>query len=163
MDIKEERWIRLRWFLRTDFRWNWNKDESHLHRKTDILPSERKRHWHYHVNHPKKRAFCPHNSCLSAKLVYFSCFTMIYVLRKDVAFKGLVERVFAAIPAIYSGGHTGYPSEAWVELGRGNYTINIFHTDEETRRLRRGSSICISVIMLRTDTVSWHKENKEVK
>ncbi len=34
------------------------------------------------------------------------------------------ERVFAAIPTIYSGGHTA-------KLGRANYMINIFHTDEE--------------------------------
>ena len=35
------------------------------------------------------------------------------------------ERVFAAIHAIYSGGHTA-------KLGRANCTIDIFHTDEES-------------------------------
>ena len=39
--------------------------------------------------------------------------------------QNLLERVFAAIPAIYSGGHTA-------KLGRANYTINIFRTDEES-------------------------------
>ncbi len=40
------------------------------------------------------------------------------------------ERELAAIPIIYSGGHTGYPSEAWVELGRASYRIDKFLTDE---------------------------------
>ena len=42
--------------------------------------------------------------------------------------EGFFERVFAAIPAIYSG-------------VKANYTINIFRTDEEPRCLQRGSSI----------------------
>ena len=45
-----------------------------------------------------------------------------------------IERVLAAIPAIYSSGHTA-------KLGRANYTINIFLTDEEPHCLQFGSSI----------------------
>ena len=37
----------------------------------------------------------------------------------------IFERVFAAIPAIYSFGHTA-------KLGWLNSMINLFHTDEET-------------------------------
>ncbi|MCL4468154.1 MAG: hypothetical protein M1591_04390 [Deltaproteobacteria bacterium] len=35
------------------------------------------------------------------------------------------EWAFAAIPAIYSGGHTA-------KLGRANYAINMFHTNKES-------------------------------